>query len=311
MKNKSIIFHTIRTVKFLKFNSLPVILALLVSLFCTVNQTMAQIDTTKTMLNKTYVITTAEGNEFLGTISYQDEKEVVIETKTMGKVSIPKYQIKEMKEVTGKEISSGGDYIPEQRFASRYFITTNGLPLTKGDNYILWNIYGPDIQFSITDHFGIGIMTSWIGVPIIGTAKYSFNVGKKTNMAVGALVGTGSWVSPEFGMLVPFTAFTFGDRRNNLNFSAGYGAVWTDEENEGSTLFSVAGIATLGKKVNLVFDSFIVPGSVSRKSFALFIPGIRIQTSKGKFFQYGFAAMLDDGTLQQGVIPMIQWFQKF
>ena len=159
MKNKSIIFHTIRTFRFLKFNSFPVILTLLVYLFCTVNQAMAQIDTTKTMLSKTYVITTAEGNEFLGTISYQDEKEVVIETKTMGKVSIPKYQIKEMKEVTGKEISSGGDYIPEQRFASRYFITTNGLPLTKGDNYILWNIYGPDIQFSITDHFGIGIMT--------------------------------------------------------------------------------------------------------------------------------------------------------
>jgi len=130
-------------------------------------------------------------------------------------------------------------------------------------------------------------------------------------MAFGALVGTGSWADPDFGLIVPFTAFTLGDRRNNINFSAGYGAVWSNTENEASSLFSVAGMTSLGRKVNLVFDSFIVPGSGSRNSFALFIPGIRIQTSKGKFFQYGFAALLEDGTMQSGILPMIQWFQKF
>ncbi|MDP2335764.1 MAG: hypothetical protein Q8N05_04820 [Bacteroidota bacterium] len=280
-------------------------------LFLSLNNASAQIDTTKNSATGIYLITTSEGNEFLGTISYQDEKEVVVETKTMGKVSIPKYQIREIKEVAGKQISSGGDYIPEQRFASRYFITTNGLPLEKGDNYILWNIYGPDIQFSVSDHFGIGIMTSWIGIPIIGTAKYSFNLGKNTNMALGALVGTGSWSNPDFALALPFAAFTLGDRRNNINFSGGYGAVWSNDGNEGRALFSIAGMATVSKKVNLVFDSFIVPGSGSDNNFALLIPGIRIQTSRGKFFQYGFAALLENGEFQSGMIPMIQWFQKF
>lgn len=310
MTNFRFNFRPFPVFRILCFRSHSLIPTLVILLFFTVNHAMAQPDTTKIVISKTYLITTADGNEFFGTISYQDEKEVVIITKNLGKVSIPKYQIKEMKEVTSKEISSKGDYIPEQRFASRYFITTNGLPLTKGDNYILWNIYGPDIQFSISDRFSLGIMTSWIGVPIIGTAKYSFNLGKKTNMAVGTLLGTGSWSNPEFGLFVPFTAFTVGDRRNNINFSAGYGAVWSEEENEGNALLSVAGMATLGKKTRLVFDSFIVPGSGSTRSFSLFIPGIRIQTDRGKFFQFGFAALSQEDEKVQA-FPMVQWFQKF
>lgn len=304
------LFHfLVRRIIYLK--SHPVFFILVGFLFFTGNNAIAQIDTTKNVTNKTYLITTSEGNEFFGTIIYQDTKEVVVETKKLGKVSIPKYQIKEIKEVASKQISAGGDFIPEQRFASRYFITTNGLPLEKGDNYILWNIYGPDIQFSVSDHFGIGIMTSWIGIPIIGTAKYSFNLGKNTNMALGALVGTGSWSNPDFALALPFAAFTLGDRRNNINFSGGYGAVWSNDGNEGRALFSIAGMATVSKKVNLVFDSFIVPGSGSDNNFALLIPGIRIQTSRGKFFQYGFAALLENGEFQSGMIPMIQWFQKF
>lgn len=295
--------------RFLQFKLFPITITLIVFLIFSGN-TIAQVDSIQTVPIKTYLITTAEGNEFFGTILYQDTKEVVIETKNLGKVSIPKYQIKELREVKSKDISAGGDYIPEQRFSSRYFITTNGLPLEKGDNYVLWNIYGPDMQFSISDHFGIGIMTSWIGVPIIGTAKYSFNLGKNTNMAVGALLGTGSWSYPEFGLIVPFTALTFGDRRNNINFSAGYGAVWSDEGSDGNMLLSVAGITTIGKKASLVFDSFIIPGTESINSFALFIPGIRIQTSKGKFFQYGFAAVYQKGSKVQA-IPMIQWFKSF
>lgn len=297
--------------KCLCLGSRSVIFILVGILLVTGNNVLAQIDTTKNVTNKTYLITTSEGNEFFGTIIYQDTKEVVVETKNLGKVSIPKYQIKEIKEVASKQISVGGDYIPEQRFASRYFITTNGLPLEKGDNYVLWNIYGPDIQFSISDHFGIGIMTSWVGVPIIGTAKYSFNLGKKTNMAIGALLGTGSWSNPEFGLVVPFAAFTVGDRRNNINFSGGYGAVWSNQASEGRALFSIAGMATIGKKASLVFDSFIIPNLENHENFALLIPGIRIQTNKGQFFQYGFAALILNGEVQQGVFPMIQWFKAF
>jgi len=262
------------------------------------------VDTTQTVNAKTYQITTNDGNEFFGTIISQDAKEVLIETKKMGQVSIPKYQIKEMKETTSDVESS-----PGERFASRYFITTNGLPIKKGDNYILWSWYGPDIQLSVTDHFGVGIMTSWVGIPIIGTAKYSFNLGKNTNMAVGTLVGSGSWAAPKFAMVVPFTAITFGDRKNNINFSGGYGAVWSETEDTGRALFSVAGMVTLSKKASLVFDSFFIPASGETSAISFIMPGFRLQTVKEKFFQFGFAGIIGEGEIIP--IPMIQLFQKF
>ncbi len=271
---------------------------------------MEQIDTTKNVPQKTYLITTAEGNEFSGTIISQDEREVVIDTKNKGRIAIPKYQIKVMKEISSKELTQEGDYNPEPEFASRYFITTNGLPLKKGDNYILWNIYGPDIQFSLSDHFGVGIMTSWVGIPVIGTAKYSFNLGKNTNMAIGGLFGTGSWSAPEFGLALPFAAFTYGDRKNNINFSGGYGSIWTDTDSEGKALFSIAGITALGKKASLVFDSFIIPGSANSDGYSLIVPGFRIQTNRGRFFQFGFAAIYNNGEVV-AALPMFQWFTRF
>ena len=234
----------------------------------------------------------------------------MIETKNIGQVSIPKHEIKEIREITAAEIDGKGEYKPNETFATRYFLSTNGLPIEKGDNYILWNLYGPDIQFSVSDHLGLGIMTSWAGIPIIGTAKYSINLGQKTNMAVGTLLGTGSWANPNFGIAVPFTAFTFGDRKANINFSGGYGAVWTNSHSEGRVLFSVAGMTNIGKKVSLVFDSFIIPATSNSHSFSFFSPGFRIQTSKGKFFQFGFAAIYENSEIQSA-LPMIQWFRKF
>lgn len=273
-------------------------------------KTLSKKDTIQSANSKTYLITTAGGIEFIGKIVSQDEKEVLLDAKNRGNISIPKYQIIEMKEISQKELTNGGEYVPESEFASRYFITTNGLPLKKGDNYILWNFYGPDLQFSLSDHFGVGIMTSWVGIPIIGTAKYSFNLGKKTNMAVGTLLGTGSWSLPEFGLAVPFMAVTYGDRRNNINFSGGYGVVWTDKENSGRALLSVAGLASFGRKMSFAFDSFIIPGTSNSSTVSILIPGFRIQMKRGNFFQLGFAGIFDGGEVAAG-LPMVQWFRKF
>jgi hypothetical protein len=263
------------------------------------------VDTTQTVNTRTYQITTSDGNEFFGTIISQDSKEVLIETKNMGQVSIPKYQITEIKEMEpGKENGTG------ERFSTRYFITTNGLPIKKGENYIIWNLYGPDIQFGVTDHLGVGIMTSWVGIPIIGTAKYSFNLGKNTSMSLGTLIGTGSYAAPKFAMVVPFAALTFGDSKRNINFSGGYGAVWTESEDDGRVLLSVAGMTSVSKKASLVFDSFIIPAASHSKSLSIIIPGFRLETNKGKFFQFGFGAVFQKG---ENVIPfpMIQLFQHF
>ncbi len=221
-----------------------------------------------------------DGHAFIGKIISQDAREVLIETKETGLVYIPKHEIKGIFEIKPGESVGIGDL-----FSTRYFLTTNGFPVKKGDNYVQWNLFGPDFQFGIAENLGVGIMTSWVGMPIIGTAKYSIKLGKNLSGGFGFLAGTGSWAYPEFGLLLPFGMFTIGNRTNNINFSAGYGALFSEQSHslytlldipgdystntytekyetynntDGRPLFSVAGIFRLNSKFSFVFDSFIM-----------------------------------------------------
>jgi hypothetical protein len=132
-------------------------------------------------------------------------------------------------------------------------------------------------------------MTSWVAIPVIGTAKYSFNISKGFHGGVGLLGGTGSWAFPEYGLLLPFGFLTVGNRMNNVNVSAGYGALFSERTRttytlsntstdwstnsytskseeyndvEGRFLCSLAGMFRLNNKFSFVFDSFIMlPGN--------------------------------------------------
>ncbi len=225
--------------------------------------------------NKLYLVTKYDGAEFLGKIKSFDAHEMLINTEKIGDVYIPKHEIKEIREVKAELYK---EFSGEEIFATRYFITTNGLPIKKGDNYIQWNLYGPDFQFGISDNLGIGIMTSWIAIPVITNIKYSINLSKKSHIALGALLGTGSWAYPDFGLALPFASLTYGNRKSNVTFSSGYGALFYSEDKynpatstsykdhfrEGRVLFSLAGMLTINSKISLVFDSFISPWGPER-----------------------------------------------
>jgi len=266
-------------------------------------------DSTYVDENKLVVVEKHNGVTYVGKILSQDAREVLIETKDLGQVVIPKHEIKAIKEIQPGELSASMEYIGREVFATRYFMTTNGLPIEKGDSYIQWNLFGPDLQFGVGKNFGIGIMTTWIGMPIIGTAKYSIPLSGDLNLGVGALLGTGSWASPDFGIALPFVAFTYGNRRRNLTFSGGYGVVFTDYERSERALFSVAGMAKVSKKISLIFDSFIMPADVNSSGFALLMPGFRLQTGSDKAIQFGFAGIILEGETYPVPFPMVQWFR--
>jgi hypothetical protein len=287
--------------------------SLIFALFCLftafLNQkSFAQADTAKAISPKLYIVTTNDGGQFQGKIISQDSKEILIDTKDRGQISIPKYEIKEIKEIKENELTATGEYMPVEVFATRYFITTNGLPIEKRENYILWNLWGPDFEFGIGKNLGVGVMTSWVGVPIIGSIKYSIQLAPKFNMALGGLLGTGSWAEPSFGLALPYVALTFGDRKSNLSFSGGYGSVVYEGESDGRALLSVAGMTKVGKKVSLVFDSFIAPKTADLSGFSIYIPGIRLQTESNKTFQFGFGALSFEGEITP--IPFVQFFRK-
>jgi hypothetical protein len=287
----------------------------------------------KDTLKGQYIITKNDGVTYVGEIVYENAREVFIKTKKTGDIIIPKYEIKSIVKARESEINQEGEFVQSEVFSTRYFITTNAIPINKGDSYILWNLHGPDFQFGLGKNVGVGVMSTWVGMPIIGTLKYSFSKNEKLHYGFGLLAGTGSWALPEWGMALPFGILTLGDRKNNINFSAGYGAIFESGKSDGRFLFSVAGFSTVGKKIRIVLDSFIMPAGnyfneeetnynpytgfnetiIVRKrkqSFALIIPGIRWQLEPNKAFQFGFAGLIVNGKAVPAPIPMIQWFRK-
>jgi hypothetical protein len=270
------------------------------------NQAYAQ---TKSDSSQTHLIIKNDGSRYVGIILSQDAREVILKTKDLGEIAIPKHEIKEIRAVSDDEVTADGKMKDSGAFATRYYLTTNARAVSKGDNYIIWNLYGPDIQFGVTDDFGVGLMTSWFGSPIIGTAKYSVLKSEKVGVAVGTLLGTGSWASPEYGLAVPFGSFTYGSIDKNVSLSLGYGAVFGPGSSGGSPLFSLAGMNRINDRVSLVFDSFVV--TEDNEVAALIIPAIRLHSSPDKAFQIGFAGVAVDGELLPIPLPFLQWFRKF
>jgi hypothetical protein len=256
-------------------------------------------------------ITKYDGTIFIGKILTQDAREILIDTKEVGQVIIPKHEVKKIEEIKDGEIGLDGEYLPPEIFSTRYFITTNGLPIEKGESYTQWNLFGPDFQFGIAKNLGVGVMTTWFATPIIGSAKYSINLSQNVNLGIGTLLGTGSWVAPDFAMALPFSSLTFGDRRQNLSFSGGYGLIAYGRHTEGRFLASIAIMSKITKKVSFVFDSFIMPEvNYSSDNFAILIPGLRFQFQNESAFQFGFAGLILDNELIKVPLPAFQWFRK-
>jgi hypothetical protein len=272
---------------------------------------------------KTFLIVTTDGAEFAGSILSEDEYEILVATETLGKVAITKMKIESITDVEPGFLTSKGQLIPEGAFASRYSFTTNALPIDAGNHYSLWNIWGFEFQFALAKNFGIGLMTTWAGVPLVMTLKYSIHATEMLNFGAGALVGSGTWGDWDAAGVLPFGVLTIGNRQYNINASAGYGYFWNGDsgglsssafEPGGRALISIAGMAKLVGNVTLIFDTLIVP---EEKLAIIFLPFFRWDRSSRKStssnsdraWQIGFV-----GVIHQGepliAFPVVQFFWK-
>ena len=262
---------------------------------------------------KLVCVTLNDGTKIIGKVTQNNERELTVSSTNGRRQIIPQFFVKTISDINESDMSKNGKYLGKDNYCTRYFLTTNGLPIEKGKNYIQWNLFGPDIQFSVSDHFGVGIVTSWLGNPVVGSFKYSNKISKNVHYAIGGLVGTTTWrfngglgngENRGSGLALPFAALTFGNGRNNINFSYGYGASWKGLESQGTALYSIAGMAKLSNKLSFVFDSFIT------KEFAFFTPNLRYHFTETNAFQFGFAFVQALGEFRQIPFPICQWYRR-
>lgn len=230
-----------------------------------------------------YVITKIDGTEYIGTIINDDGREVLIETSNLGKIYIPKSDIKSMVKIEDDKSVVNGEYSGAGPFTTRYAFTTNALPIVKGENYTMINLFGPEVHFAVSNNINLGVMTTWIGSPLAVVIKYSFKTEEtKVNYSIGTMLGTSGYLNnfQGFGGL-HWLNVTLGDRKNNITFSGGYAYVNSGISNDYTyedgiyhntyptsytstarpiskgPMFSVAGIFKVGAKASIFFDSMV------------------------------------------------------
>jgi hypothetical protein len=232
------------------------------------------------------VVVLNNGNEYIGTISKDDGREIYLMTENMGGVYLQKTEIRSMKPITSASQIVAGEFRNTGPFTTRYAFTTNALGINKGENYTMLNLYGPEMHLAVTNRLSIGIMSTWIGSPLILAAKFTFPTkNPNVNFSIGNLAATSGYLQSfrGFGNL-GFANVTLGNRLNNVTLAAGYfmyrgGGLenYTEEtepviDNNYSAyinvplglpkpvhgpMFSLGGIARIGAKASFVFDSML------------------------------------------------------
>lgn len=235
---------------------------------------------------KTYLVVKNDGTELIGKILSDDGREVLLVTEALGKIYIPKSDIKSIKIIENKNDIVAGKYLEAGPFSTRYTFTTNALPIKKGENYAMVNLYGPEVHFALSDQFSLGFMSTWIASPLILAAKYSIKTqNEKLNFSIGTLIGSTGYLNNFRGYAgLHFANVTYGTRLKNITFSAGYaylqtgsydyqfpvGSYTTNSASNNNPrevrvlaplkkgpMFSIAGIIKVGSKASFVFDSML------------------------------------------------------
>ena len=144
------------------------------------SSTQVSTDTTK------YIVVKHDGIEYVGLLLSDDGRELLIETKSLGKIYIPKSEIKSIKPVDYSEDIAQGVVTSAGVFTTRYQFSTNAFPIEKGENYAMINLYGPEVHFAVNKRFSLGIMASWIASPLVLAAKYTIPTSnEKINFGIG------------------------------------------------------------------------------------------------------------------------------
>ncbi|HEY1038571.1 MAG TPA: hypothetical protein VGF30_04160, partial [Bacteroidia bacterium] len=199
---------------------------------CCTQFSFAQRDSTKAAKDgvwwkkgKQYVIVTNDGTEYTGEIVGDNDREVLIMTKTMGKLYIPKYSIKTIT-LLDKENFSHGEYLDENRHKNFYMVNTNVLPF-KPREFRISHVYffGFSGTYAINENVAVGMQTSLIGSPMGLVLKTSFPVSAGNYVGTDFHIASLTYLSKSSYVGNISAKYTRGDERTNFTVMGGIGFV--------------------------------------------------------------------------------------
>ncbi|TND09276.1 MAG: hypothetical protein FD123_1363 [Bacteroidetes bacterium] len=237
---------------------------------------------------KTYRVLTTTSTNYYGKLVSAEAQAFQLETSASGIVSIPYNSVKSVELIIeGKArepaiISELGTCDP---LLAQYVVSPSAIPVERGlyyyHNFML--IGTNSISYSISDHVSIGGGVLGIVFPYL-YMRSGFKVGD--NSYLGASLGLGStFIDAGVGLGVTGT-YTYGNEEKNISAGIAYGAFagfGSQFESPESPVFTLSGIAPIGKRALLVTENWIIPGTFGAfsQTQSVHTLGLRIRGNRG------------------------------
>lgn len=238
---------------------------------------------------KTYQITMNDGSVVSGKLISDTEREVVIQSGSMGEVRLEKSKIRSMAVVSASDQKTGGIWFANPN-PTKYLLGSSAIPLEIKTGYYqnTW-IFVNSACYAITNNISIAGGFEIASIMAGGEGPFAFFINPKASFKIAEnFYGGGNILYAntlrtvdDFGGLATLNGFfTYGNTNNNITAAVGWG--WADGEFSSKPLFSVSGMARVSKRIALISENWILPISPDDDNsiYGVFSYGIRFLGEK-------------------------------
>jgi len=262
-------------------------------------------------VSKTYQVTLNDGSTVSGKLLSITDKEVVIQSGSMGDIRLQKENIKTMTQVSSYDAKESGIWFTNPN-PSKYLLGNSAIPMEKKSGYyqntwVFFNTFSYGITNNISVSAGFEIFSILAG----GDGPFAFFINPKASFKIAENFYAGANILyantlrtiDDFGGLGTLNGFaTYGNNNNNITFALGWG--YAGGEFSSKPLITVSGMVRASKRIGFVSENWIVPGINSdEKYYGIFSYGIRFLGEKTSID----LAFLNNPDIAKEIIIGIPW----
>jgi hypothetical protein len=221
-----------------------------------------------------YRVETVEGQVVIGTLVSENEQEVVLDTRELGRVTIERKNVKSIEEIDPSRIQDGQYWFRNPQ-STRYLFAPNAIGIPKGHGYYqnTWILFN-NVNYGASDNFSIGAGTVPVflfganALPIWVLPKLSVSPVDNVHLAGGAVFGGVLGEEDSGGVGLVYGASTIGNRDHNATLGIGYG--YTGEGGFSNTpVINVSGMTRIGRTTYLISENYFFAGDVNVVSLGI------------------------------------------
>jgi len=204
-------------------------------------------------------IETIEGTKLIGTIQSIEKVNILLETESMGTVTLEKTKVKKLK-VLSKENFVNGQYWFDPPNRTRYFVGPTAFGLKQGEGfYQNIQLFYNGLGYGFTDNFSISAGGNFL-IPDARFLLLNPQLSIPVSEIIHAGVGTTAVLLPndEFSAFL-YGVLTIGTPKANFSVNVGYG--YTDDDFADVPFLSVSGQVRFAKNFAFVTENFLIPSS--------------------------------------------------